>query len=265
MNDIIDNISTSLDCTSINENNDSTYKTIKENNKELNKMLPIMFTVGTSYVNTKKSEKSKKKKSQSKYKFKDKGEFVQELKLLLKIPRKLKTDGEIITWMEKQSKYLKKNNEKLISLEQENNKLECIFNTLCISTTISHNINNNLDMNVNTNTNVNLDRCELDCFEKYNKFVNLIEQICQQNNAKLHPTLIRFYKYINFGEKVLTKTLNTEIKKKLKNKRQLEQKNENNTENKIYDFSYIVKQNAEREIRIKKRIKDSFNDKHSKM
>ena len=120
INNIIDNISTSLECTILDTNNtNDTSEIIKQNNEKLNKILPHVFTIGTTSTQKKKCEKIKKKKSQSKYKFKDKNEFVKELKFLLKIPLQIKTDNKIIMWMHEQSKYLKKMNDEKNELSKQ--------------------------------------------------------------------------------------------------------------------------------------------------
>ena len=74
-----------------------------------------------------------------------------------------------------------------------------------------------------------------------------INKISLKYNCNLSITLLRFHKYVIFGDNAFKKSIENEIKKKIKNKRK------NDIQQSIIDVkTHIIKKN-DREDRMKKR------------
>lgn len=215
MEDIINNISSSFNNIEIKNTPISTY--VKQNNIYPSEPLTNKHIDNQHNFHTHQNKEKQVGCS--------KNEFVRELKYILNIPKKLNTDNKIIIWM-KQQVSLNNEQEETKQMGYED-KLEYMFDSI--------NILNNIEL------------YKLDCFIKFDNCHTIIKHINKKYNCNLSITLLRFHKYVIFGDNAFKKSIENEIKKKIKNKRK------NDIQQSIIDVkTHIIKKN-DREDRMKKR------------
>lgn len=250
MNDIINNISSSLENIELNSKIFST--SIKQNNEQLKELLSHTtvndnnsfnrnkFTVTTNQHNN-KYDNNNKYNNNNKYDnilniYSNKNEFARDLRNTMDIPKKINTDTKIITWIKKEIT-LKNEIEEQKSMGKED-KFVYILQNIEI--------------------NYELELHKLDCIKKFNNCDTLIKNINKHNNINVSITLLRFYNYINFGEKEFIKLINAELKRK---KNKILKKRENEHENDILQMNELkikIENKNDRKNRMIKRRKQNI-------
>lgn len=242
MNDIINNISSSLE--NIELNSKIFYTPIKQNNEQLKELLSHTTVNNNNSFNCDKftvtinqhNNKYNNKHDNILNIYSNKNEFVKDLRNTLNIPKKINTDTKIITWIKKEIT-LKNEIEEQKSMGKED-KLEYILQNIEIK--------------------FELELYKLDCINKFNYCDTLIKNINKNNNTNVSITLLRFYNYINLGEKEFIKLIYAEIKK---NNKKMLKKRENEHENNILQMNELkikIENKNDRKNRMIKRRKQNI-------